>query len=1336
MKELLEVFLGSQFKQLVKKQPKRKQPSATKPTRSASLYSQCLESTGKLSRDFSILATVEARKVVCTVLECARTTASKQYPAVVQPGTLLPILDLSQTNLSQQVTLLKLFFAEFNTSLNHKAMMAALAKFIPQIAVQPMQKPQRNSCVMCSQKLPRSPPSPCIVLPRLGQMKPQKVCTSCCRLTYQQDMSAWVDAGLELFRTGGLANIRPALGCFVLAVCSYQGSTEPIMKLARKFLDLGIPELGLSLLSELLKNRQEPKVTMKAHLFASTLLRTIADLLSDDDLLRRWEYLCTAKEACVLAHVAACSTDSLVEAPELASRKSDLDTALYGQLEKIENSNKSSVKKLHNALEMAWSIRDWEQMLNIIKKEGHDGDHDLAKLTNSRHFKEEAFEKFLASKEGLLPKLLPDDRFPLLFLRGVLSIQKGQISNGLKDLETAAWNSHHARWLHKEIVAVMLTLLPSYTESILPVHALQITCNSLAREAAISSSCTLFPTVDEILTPPKIHWEEIIVPNLGMKGTRRFEQSVSRQVDEGRLTVREAALAYVDYCLACHHPAEAAVCFLTACVWFLRELKEKAKASRKQQSEVYALKTTVRWLLEQAAIIAHLSLHPGMRVYVSSLGIVAMLYAVKLAGEIATPEDSKLVAHLLEMFTYNCRFCPFWHAPIVSVSEAVLLHIFSGRLHNEFTLGLTNTSVLDLPVSKSELRYQIYENRIRHLHSIVDPSEACRVAMCELLEEKGWSFQNVVDLMTSPLSPRTPDGWLIQQPTLGTKMEYAKLTGFVFDPDTGTIQLLIIPAKRSKPGLFTRSDINTVLQLGKDDLLPIFFSLDPPSEHQGFHPFQEVRYFPQQLQGTDLLHTLFETDYLMKSFSVGSDVSSVPPFHQRPCSDGLTANLPPKLREILKPISERGDRSSHTNRFWIQADELTYSTSYTDSGIVFHMSDPVMSIRSRPQLPSKDGLKDTENEHDPNSPEARFAADLTSHYREIGENFPMFARLQELVKLQFFGLALNGIIEDVEDHAKGSDIQVTDEMLRTIQTDQRKFQMESINDMLNGLYDQAKVHYNSTTASIVESQLVDALMEATSYKLDRWTLSDHVSTWLSSYHGYTATNQLNLAVYILNSCPQITRQDIREVLLEKRRQHCRSFLSKAESLKSAARCASNKGKNNCKWVPAAMNRQEDDGSSSLCYGGVLIAPKINKGNVNMNRNANHVNLTASGASQAGSSSGGRGGSQGGGSQGGGGNGGANRPTVRIDDKRNDWTHVFSNKFGHVNPKGSSSQERFKRLFVRVANEGENRTDGRARKAQEQGDHAFKIDFRRYPVYVTVSKHGYIKTAFKAIGKND
>ena len=71
-----------------------------------------------------------------------------------------------------------------------------------------------------------------------------------------------------------------------------------------------------------------------------------------------------------------------------------------------------------------------------------------------------------------------------------------------------------------------------------------------------------------------------------------------------------------------------------------------------------------------------------------------------------------------------------------------------------------------------------------------------------------------------------------------------------------------------------------------------------------YHPFQQFRYSPNSYQDTDF-HTMFETDYLMKSFSVGSEVTAKPPFKQRPRREGLLKGLPHRLVEALKPVHER-----------------------------------------------------------------------------------------------------------------------------------------------------------------------------------------------------------------------------------------------------------------------------------------------------------------------------------------------------------------------------------------------------------------------------------------------
>ena len=141
------------------------------------------------------------------------------------------------------------------------------------------------------------------------------------------------------------------------------------------------------------------------------------------------------------------------------------------------------------------------------------------------------------------------------------------------------------------------------------------------------------------------------------------------------------------------------MCFLSASLWFLRELQKRASKTTTNSSQLYALMSAVRWCLEQACIITSLSLHPGMHLYISQLGLVAMLHAVELAGDLATPEDSKMVAHLLEIFSYNCRFCPFWHSPIVTISEAVLLNIISGKLHSEFILHLQTLILASLQLA-------------------------------------------------------------------------------------------------------------------------------------------------------------------------------------------------------------------------------------------------------------------------------------------------------------------------------------------------------------------------------------------------------------------------------------------------------------------------------------------------------------------------------------------------------------------------------------------------------------------------------------------------------------
>lgn len=538
-------------------------------------------------------------------------------------------------------------------------------------------------------------------------------------------------------------------------------------------------------------------------------------------------------------------------------------------------------------------------------------------------------------------------------------------------------------------------------------------------------------------------------------------------------------------------------------------------------------------------------------------------------------------------------------------------------------------------MSRSELLYQLYENDLRYVCKLENSADAKARAMEEMLNEKEWTWEDVACLMTSPLSPRDQEGWLIQQPVLGQSLEFSELKGFAFnlDPECPSVEIIAIPADRSRGrvGLFSMEDVQTVLQLDPGDLYPIFFSLDSPNANQQFHPFQQFRYGTEKLQKTPLLHTLFETDYLLKSFSVGAEASSKPPFNQRPCKEGLTKRLPSHLQEAIKPIAERGSCLSNIHRFWIQAEEIVYDQTQIGSKLQFRLSDLKMKVRSHPLLPGMDGnLQDTEEDDDPNSPEAKFAADLTSHYNEIGLHFPMFARLRELAKLQLLGIVLRSVLDDMNEKAEGKGVEVSREMLTEIQRETRQHHQTQTVEVLRKVGQQVGVwpaaDDRNEVSSVVRkmmnelpydvrsqasyydiepyalkalrikdsnalSGITDSFMELCSHKLSRRNLESAIRRWLSTR---SSASIYELRDLICSTLPLPTREDVKRMIIEMHQKKYSSFQQKVSYITAPP---TKVHPNPCKWVPAALLKTEDSDSISMCYGGVLIVPKIHSGRV-------------------------------------------------------------------------------------------------------------------------------------------
>ena len=272
--------------------------------------------------------------------------------------------------------------------------------------------------------------------------------------------------------------------------------------------------------------------------------------------------------------------------------------------------------------------------------------------------------------------------------------------------------------------------------------------------------------------------------------------------------------------------------------------------------------------------------------------------------------------------------------------------------------------------------------------------------------------------------------------------------------------------------------------------------MDPPSRNERFHPFQEFRYEPEELKSTDFLHTMFETDYLLKSFSVGVEVSANSPFKQRATDERLLQDLPAHLRHILRPMLQRGSFLPKAHRFWIQVDELVYAETRDSTGscIDYRLENPKMVVRTHLLIPDIDGkLHDATENDDCDSPEAQFAADFTTHYDEIARFFPLFARLKELVKLQFFALVLHSTSENLKRNGNG-DVPVPDSIVQTIQGEERSKRKAAVSEMLRQIKSQIEVWPAAEISSKYQQPYGDFKMN---YRPRILMYTYHIQTWSS-----------------------------------------------------------------------------------------------------------------------------------------------------------------------------------------------------------------------------------------------
>lgn len=1087
----------------------------------------------------------------------------------------VPIIDFSNASLDDLQFLVQLFTGcsvKEAKKYSFGYLLQSLSAYIPFTNTQIPKPPQGNAklCSSCNsrsffskfsfcQYCGKACCSRCILkqhIYRFNLSSLQFICILCSDSLDKQDAELWKEKCLSLIVANDLQSVLAAHGCMAMALCGDIDPNKLLYSVAKKLSQQKFFSFSLEYFTNYLYNCTDTE-SVKACVAIGSTLQKFADH-SNTEYLDTMPILMAANSAYACAQKTRCS----IEIPSLDRDIEDVTRRLH---DAYNTEKETYVKKAALKLESAWAIRNYCDMISVLlgSNEGF-GSHfdDYAMI---------GLGKFLSTKVKYINTMLSADSAAILFFQGIFKLYKNEHNAGFLDIEKAVWKGYHSEWMPKAAIDVLISML-SWSCNATPHESLHSVLSSLSvtdlfssKSKCLISLCLNPANLDAPLT---LNWPQLGVTGVNPRATLKYEQAAIRLFKEGRWMAKDVALAYIDLIPSCGHSAEVCACFLLAGLWFLKELETIIPMNKLQNQpqiklvpKIYATKQAAFVCTWLAFCASQEHFHLGMQLYTSRVGLQIVLRAKECAQSCFTKEDSYLLSRLLQVVIQTSRFFPFWDIPIVMACETQLLRILTGELHSEFVLSLQHISPEKHMLFKDhELKYQLYENNLRHLCPLENADEAQLQAMNSMLMEHGWSVEDVSYLMTSPLSPRTPEGWLTQEPKLGVPMEYASIEGFVLDLVNPSLQLIVVKEDKQNVGLVSQNDLRECLQLPNS---PLFFSLDPPDEDHRFHPFQAFRYEPKELQGSTLLHTLFETDYLLKSFSVGTEVSSVPPFKQRPCREGLVANLPKDLQNAVRPMSERGQSWSHMQRFWIQVDELVYDESIKNGKLTVKFKKPKMTVCTHPQMIGTDGkLQDTSENVNPDSPEYKFAADVTTCYDEIGKYFPMFARLQEIVKLWYLCLIIQSTLEDFRNKAQGRNLEIPTQLLKEIIEREKQDQFRRVNETLSQALQQyqSNMDYWRRQLSNARLEIVINLLENCKGHGCPTTMESKVDDWLNNFF----SAEENLINYICgciesaiwqvgyHSAQQQLKQQISSLVAEYKSQyltlksHCDSQLSQVK----------------------------------------------------------------------------------------------------------------------------------------------------------------------------------------------
>ena len=498
----------------------------------------------------------------------------------------------------------------------------------------------------------------------------------------------------------------------------------------------------------------------------------------------------------------------------------------------------------------------------------------------------------------------------------------------------------------------------------------------------------------ERYVPRKI---EILPPKYSdkLKATKliRMLKKYEKNIFE-RTNLFDRAMIYIDLSMALGDPLLVANCFLLASAFLLKYSKERPV------NEIYACSQLIKTLITQSYSIGLTHLDPFGQKYVYGIVLDFMneLENIKLNDDPIMETIAESIVHELKQIAQITVF----QAKFMNCLDILYVHL----IHMKFLTPQLRLKSESSKIHQFYLFDGLWKGWFIEEEEEEEKNDQFMTERLNCMKNlNNFPLDSVEQLMNWPLL-KQKEGWMTGELNLSGKT-FGNVDGFELNLKTGKLALFF-----SGIGLFNLDDLSEILGNG---ITGGFFTLDQPEYsfiqgENGFlmsNPYQQMIYAPQKLSRTDYLGTLLHADYLLKELTTGVEVNSKIPFAFRKFDHKF---------EFIEPLETKS--SGHAHRFWIEPGPITYQQDIKEDVLTVWFSDVKMFIKNHRMKFDETGKLIDDTNEDPDSPEEKFAKNLTKNYDKLSQRFPVLGRLKPLLKLSAVSILLKSYFQSFEKHIK------------------------------------------------------------------------------------------------------------------------------------------------------------------------------------------------------------------------------------------------------------------------------------------------------------------------------